>query len=200
VDPPTSITSAVDENSAQSNLVIRNPPLDSTATVAIQTPAQLDITNVRPSQASVTQGQSNPWNIIVALQNTGEADADLTPPVAADIAFSIAGATKIDYVVQPPTAFGSGAAGWRLAGGAVDSLVYSVIVTGSDTGQVDIALGARGNDRNDPTQSLSDAGATTVRVQEVAGLAILSTVGVGPSTTRPGIATPSTRASLTRST
>jgi hypothetical protein len=176
----TSLVSAVDENSAQSNLVtLTNPPIDATATVAIQTQAELDITGVHPSQAFVTQGQSNPWGIIVALQNTGQADVDLTPPVAGDIAFSIAGATKIDYVVQPPTKFGSGAPGWRLAGGAVDSLVYSVIVTGSDTGQVDIALGAQGSDRNDPTRALSDTGATTVRVQEVAGLAILSTVGFG---------------------
>ncbi len=176
----TTLVSAVDENSAQSNLVaLNNPPLDATAPVAIQSPAVLDITSVRPSQASVTQGQSNPWNIVVALRNTGQASADLTPPVAADVAFSIAGATKIDYVVQPPTAFGSGAPAWRLPGGAVDSLVYSVIVTGSDTGLVDIALGARGNDRNDPTIALSDAGATTVRVQEVAGLAILATTGFG---------------------
>lgn len=173
----STLNSAIDENSAQSNLVTLLAPVDATANVAIQTPAVLDITAVRPSQPSVTRSQSNPWSVIVALRNTGQSDVNLTPPAAADVAFSLAGATKIDYVVQPPTTFGSGAAGWRLAGGAIDSLIYNVVVTGSDTGTVDIALAERGSDRNDPPVTLTDTGATTVRVQDVAGLAISSTVG-----------------------
>jgi len=175
----TSIESALDENSAQSNLVIVNTPQDSTATVAVQTPAVLDVEQVRASQASITQGQSNPWNVIVRVRNTGQADADLTTPDEDDVAFSIGGSTKIDYIVQPPTMFGSGAAGWRLAGGAVDSLIYSVLSTGSDTGTLDVGVGVDGTDRNQPALALSDAGTTSLNVQPVAGLAIISTVGVG---------------------
>ena len=65
------------------------PPADGTATLAVQTPAVLDITGVRPSQPSVTRGQANPWSVIVFLRNTGQADTDMTPPAADDVAFSI---------------------------------------------------------------------------------------------------------------
>ena len=175
----TSLDSLIDENSGQANLAIISPGVDRTAVLAVQTPADVNITGVLPSQPSVTRGQSTPWNVTVALHNPGQSAVNLTPPVAADLDFSIAGATKIDYIVQPPTKFGSGATGWTLAGGATESLVYNVTTTGIDTGTVDVALGVAGNDRNDPPQALGDSGATSVRVQDVAGLAIASTFPVG---------------------
>ncbi len=174
-----SITSAVDENSGQSSLVNYTNAVDNNATVAVQTPATANILYVHPSQPTVTRSQSTPWNVTVALRNTGQAGVILVPPTAGDLDFSILGATKLDYIVQAPTKFGSGASGWTLSGGATDSLKYTVTTTGVDTGLVDIGLGVTGSDRNDPTQNLSDAGGTDVRVQDVAGLFIASTLPVG---------------------
>jgi hypothetical protein len=174
-----SVTSAIDENSGLGSLVNYTVAADNNATVAIETPAALDITNAHPSQPAVTRSQSTPWKVSVALHNAGQSDAIVTPPAATDLGFSIAGATKIDYIIAPPLQFGSGATGWTLAGGASDSLIYNVTTTGADTGTVDIALGAKGSDRNDPSQNLTDTGATKVRVQDVAGLFIASTLPVG---------------------
>ncbi len=176
----TRLNGATDVNSGQNDLATLATALDSTTTAVIQTPAGLDITTVRASQASVTQGQSNAWSVTVALHNTGGADVDLTPPAASNLSFMIAGGgTQIDYVVQPPTTFGSGAPGWRLAGGAVDSLVYTIASTGSEVGTLNIDASEAGTDRNQPTLPVSDTGTTSVSVQPVAGLSIASTVGVG---------------------
>lgn len=177
----TTLSSATDENSGQGPpmVTLNNPPADATATLAIETVAALDITNVRPSQATVTRGQPNPWNVIVRVRNTGQSDAVLAPPAAADIGFSLAGSTKIDYVVQPPAQFGSGAAGWTLPGLATDSLIYRIVTTGNDPGTVDIGVAVDGTDRNDPTRALNDTGAGTVVVQDLAGVFIASTVPVG---------------------
>ncbi len=173
----SNIASVTDENSGQP--VAPQAPADDTAVVAIQDPAAFAITNVRPSQATVTRGQAIPWNVIVRVANTGDADAVLTTPAANDVGFEIAGSTKTDYVVQPPTAFGSGAAGWTLPGGAIDSLIYAVAVTGADTGLVDVSVNADGTDRNDPAATFNGTGATTVRVQQPAGLAISTTLPFG---------------------
>src|SRR5262249_55931591 len=124
---------------------------------------------------AVTRSQSTPWSVTLALHNAGQSSVILTPPVAGDLGFSLGGATKIDYIVSAPTKFGSGATGWTLAGSASDSLVYTVTTTGVDTGKVDIALGAKGSDRNDPSQNLANTTSTHVNVQDVAGLFIAST-------------------------
>lgn len=175
-----SIVSAIDENSGQGgSMVLQTVAVDNNATVAVQSPAVTDILYVHPSQPTVTRSQSTPWNVTVAVRNAGQAGVNLTPPAANDLDFSILGATKLDYIVQAPTKFASGATGWTLAGGATDSLKYNVTTTGADTGRVDIDLGVAGSDRNDPAQSLSDAGATHVQVQDVAGLFIASTTPVG---------------------
>lgn len=174
-----SIASAVDENSGQASLVDYAAPADNKATLAIETPAGLDILRARPSQPTVTRGQANPWSVTVAVRNPGQADVNLTTPAAGDLDFAIAGATKIDYIVQPPTKFASGANGWTLAGGATDSLTYDIVTTGNDTGTVDINFGVGGSDRNDPPHVVNDTGATSVRVQDVAGLFIASTFPVG---------------------
>ncbi len=172
----TSITSATDENSGAA--VTPKAAVDSLAIVAIQSPAELQIQNVRPSRPTVTRGQTTPfWTVIAYVANNGEAGAVLTPAAANDLSFSIGGSNQTDFVVQPPTALGSG--GWSLAGGAIDSLIYTVTVTGGTAGTVDIGVAADGTDRNDPTLALNDVGGTSVQVQDPAGLAITTTVPVG---------------------
>lgn len=174
----SAIIAATDENSGQPA-----PPqtaVDGTAIVAIQDPAAFDITNVRPSQATVTRNQTAPWTVTVRVRNTGTAGAVLAAPAASDVAFDIGGSTKTDYVVQPPTAFASGLPGWTLAGGIIDSLIYNVSVTGVDTGLVNVTATNDGTDRNDPSINFSDNGTANVLVQLPAGFAIASTVSVGP--------------------
>ncbi len=172
-----SIVSLTDENSGEA--VTPQAPLDNTAAMAIQESAAFAVTNMRPSQSTVTRSQTQPWNVFVRVQNTGGATAVLTPPAPNDLAFAIAGSTQVDYVVQPPTAFASGQSGWNLVGGAIDSLRYTITVTGGTPGLVDVTSTIDGSDRNDPTVTFSDNGATSVNVQLPAGFAIATTLPVG---------------------
>jgi Bacterial Ig-like domain (group 1)/FlgD Ig-like domain len=170
----TSILSANDENSGEA--VTPQASVDSTAVVAIQTPAVLDVTSLSPSQATVTRGQTAPWNVLVRLHNSGEADAVLAPPAANDLAFAIGGSNQIGYVVQPPAAFASGDPGWTLPGGELDSLIYVISVTGANEGLLDVTATVDGTDNNQPSLNVGDSGVTSVLVQAPAGFAIASTV------------------------
>ncbi len=171
------IVSALDDNSGEAAPVVMDG--DTTEAVNVQTPAQLTVVLVSTSQASVTQGQSNPWNVIVTVENGGGADLDLTAPTNNDLVFRRGAAIQNDYSVVPPTAFASGNPAWRLAGGAVDSLVYEVVSTGAQVGLVDITAPVAGTDRNQPANKPGASGGAQVTVQPAAGLSILSTVTVG---------------------
>ena len=170
------IVSALDDNSGEAAPVVIDG--DTTEAVNVQTPAQLTVVLVSTSQASVTQGQSNPWNVIVTVENGGGADLDLTAPTNDDLVFR-RGAIQNDYSVVPPTAFASGNPAWRLAGGARDSLVYEVVSTGAQVGLVDITAPVAGTDRNQPANKPAASGTAQVTVQPAAGLSILSTATVG---------------------
>ncbi|HER20053.1 MAG TPA: hypothetical protein ENO14_03300, partial [Chromatiales bacterium] len=140
---------AVDANSGQSNLVQFSRD-DSTATATIVDPAVLSVTRVT-NQPTVTRGQSTNWFVTVVVENApGGADLILDAPQAGDVAFSIGGSPSSGYTVIPPTQFGSGDAGWTLAAGATDSLVYIIDETGNDVGTVDIDVTLGFTDGNDP--------------------------------------------------
>lgn len=149
---------------------------DSTATATIVAPAALGVVRVDPSQTTVTRGQSANWDLTVVVTNTGSAPAVLAAPAPADVAFKFGGSPSTGYAVIAPTQFASGAAGWTLAAGATDSLVYTVDDTGNDAGTIDIEVTLDYTDGNNPAAPAQNAlGQGTVDVQNPAGLVIVGT-------------------------
>jgi len=102
------------------------------SSVTIQSGSEMVIENVRPSQSSVTRGQIRSWRVTVRVRSTGQ--SVLRGLFASSrLEFRVRGALKSDFQVNPPTKF-EGSGGSQLVGGAVDSLVFTVVTTGFDTG------------------------------------------------------------------
>jgi hypothetical protein len=103
------------------------------ATVTVQSPAALEILSVRPSQPSVSVGQTNAWNVTVAVRNNGGSRVVLKTD-STNLRFRIATQFQNDYSVslQPPRWLGSATV--NLAAGATDSLRFVVSATGSQDG------------------------------------------------------------------
>ncbi|MBC7185829.1 MAG: hypothetical protein H5U38_02225 [Calditrichaeota bacterium] len=91
-----------------------------------QTPAQLAVLMVRPSQPAVTVGQTTEWRISVVLSNAGGSDL-LVDTLAARTFVSFSAGSG--WVVARPQALAGG--GLLLEAGSVDSLVF--VVTRSST-------------------------------------------------------------------
>ncbi len=90
------------------------------AQITCQSPANVQINNIYPSQTTVTQGQAIPWNVTVKLTNTGESKVRLRTGSA--LTFSRGNQY---FTVSNPTTF-LGGGNNELAGGAVDSLRFVV--------------------------------------------------------------------------
>ncbi len=174
--------SAIDANSGQEDLVILSPGADTTETMMIQDPAAMALTSVLPSQVEVNAGQTADWTIRVDLVNNGGAPASIDAPAPGDIGFLHGGMPLSGYLVVPPSSFGSGLAGWTLGGGGVDSLIYIVSTTGTDTGTVDIGTSLSWTDRNDPgTPASVSSGGSSIYVREPSGLRITSVTSDAPN-------------------
>ena len=176
IGPDTLVARVVSARDANSQApVTALAGTDTVAVVVVQAPSVLAVGPVQPSDSTVTRGQTVPWSVTVRVANSGGAPLVLDPPAPDDLAFRVGGARAPDYVVQPPPGFASGAPGWTLGPGVVDSLVYAVIVTGSDTGRVDVEATLTAVDANDAAARTATASAP-VHVQAPAGLFIRSTV------------------------
>jgi len=103
------------------------------ATVTVQSPAALEILSVRPSQPTVSVGQTNAWNVTVAVRNNGGSRVALKTD-STNLRFRIGAQFQNDYNVslQPPRWLSSATA--NLAAGATDSLRFVVSATGSQNG------------------------------------------------------------------
>jgi hypothetical protein len=176
------IRGAVDANSGEGDLVLINPALDDTTRAVIQSLAALEVSSVRPSQREVNAGQAADWTVSVPFANRGEAPLALRSPAAADLAFSLAGTKRFDYLVIAPDTLGSGSSVFSLAGGASDSLIYRISSTGSDTGTVAIDAGIGWSDMNDPLLGPGTAtGSGSVYVKAPSGLRIISVTSDAPN-------------------
>jgi hypothetical protein len=176
------IRGAIDGNSRESGLVHVNPALDDTTRAIIQSLAALEILSIRPSQSEVNAGQAADWTVSVSFANSGEAPLALGAPAAGDLAFSLEGARRFDYLVIAPDTLGSGSSVFSLAGEASDSLIYRISSTGSDTGTVAMNAGVGWADMNDPLRDPGVAGGSgSVHVKAPSGLRIISVKSDAPN-------------------
>ncbi|MCK5146081.1 hypothetical protein KAR48_04955 [bacterium] len=129
----------------------KSVPASASMGIVVQTAAVLDIAKIEVSQDSVTSGQDVPWYVDVILQNTGQADM-LISSAAVDnvLSFSIGS----QWTVLRPDYMNSG--GWLLAGGAVDTLHFSISHSGeNNTGNCIISALLSGQELNS-LQSIAD--------------------------------------------
>ncbi len=176
------LESALDGNSMEKNLVVISPPLDSVALVEVQEPGDLAVESVRPSQSEVNAGQTVDWWIKVTITNRGEAPVQIEAPDVDDIVFSRAGSDLPDYLIDPPEGLGSGNPGLTLGGMETDSLIYTVMTTGNDTGTVNISANITWMDLNQP--SLGPAlspGDSMVYVDRPSGVRIVEIASHAPN-------------------
>ncbi|MCD6380031.1 hypothetical protein J7M07_06275, partial [bacterium] len=176
------LESAVDTNSGQSNIVKFSEAVDSTATAEIQNHGILDITRVAPSQIYLTAGQTVDWFLTAVVRNSGEAPVTLNQPGSEDINFFKNLNQLTDYLVIAPSEFASGASGFTLMGGGIDSLEYQISSTGVDTGTVSVSMLLDWLDENNPDSAQTQAsGDSAVIVREPAGLRIISVESDAPN-------------------
>ncbi|MDQ7063441.1 MAG: hypothetical protein Q9P90_04250 [candidate division KSB1 bacterium] len=165
------ITSAIAHNTGLTAPV--DPAVDDTATVAVQLPAVLDITEVLPSVPQVAAEQNIPWEIWVVVRNSGVAAVTLKPPVKEDIQISLDGVVQRDYVIEPPTGL-TIHPDWTLPGGAVDTLKFRVVVTGRLGGRATLLAQVHGVDQNS-LQEITTSNAGSVTVETTAAVRIFKT-------------------------
>ncbi|MBN1560146.1 hypothetical protein JW998_07830, partial [candidate division KSB1 bacterium] len=90
--------------------------------VIVQTPAVLQILSFRPSQFSVTRGQTTPWTVGARVKNTGGSAVKIDP---AEIELDLDGLSNTLFdVIKPATFVRSNSD--TLLGGAEDSLFFQV--------------------------------------------------------------------------
>ena len=145
-----------------------------TSAVVIQNPAELLVRAVMPSVLNLTGGQQDPWLVRVLVQNAGDAVLILEPPKAEDLSFWNSDIYQVDYSVHPPTGLKRG--GLALAGGAMDTLIYTIRTTGSLGGTVDVRARISGKDKNNPLLPMQTSeGDAAVFVKSDPSFRIIST-------------------------
>ncbi|UCF04618.1 MAG: Ig-like domain-containing protein [bacterium] len=176
------IVSALDANSGEPGLVLIMAPFpDDTAGAVIQRPGDLLIESFEPSQPEVSSGQTVDWTVTLSLFNQGEAPIILSDPDPDDITFHIDGSQLLDYLVVAPDTFGSGGAGFSLAGGARDSLIYLISTTGSAVGDVEIRASTGWIDGNQPELVDQSQAVSSIVVTQPSGLRIESVSSDAPN-------------------
>ncbi|OQX86855.1 hypothetical protein B6D60_05330, partial [candidate division KSB1 bacterium 4484_87] len=171
------VSQAEAENTAEAMGVEFAAALDSVEIVTIQQPAHLSITKISAPD-TVRASQSDPWEIKIAVRNSGGADMILATPQASDIVFSVEGEQKSDYIVQPPTELVGG--GLLLSGGNSDTLIYLVNHTGEDAGDGEIIAQIAGTDKNSG-QILSRQGTRNFYIRSTAAVQLVRTLPICPN-------------------
>lgn len=152
------------------------------ANVVVQAPASLRVMRIRTSQAAVTAGQGTDWWAVVQVQNTGEAAARLV----FDAVFpEIRTLPASGFQWLRPTRLAGGADS-TLAGGELDSLIFTADATGSLPGPALLHAAVRGIEGNSGIQNewdteLQGSGFGTIVVQDSARVDIESTVVTAPN-------------------
>ena len=116
----------------------------SIVTLVVQTPAELVIQEVRPSQQEVTRGQEEDWRVTVTVSNIGGSSVTLdSSRTETYVAFNRGAGWRI---ARPDSLNGGG---WILSGGETDYLVYTIQRTGDGaTGTATISAKVEGIENN----------------------------------------------------
>lgn len=151
------------------------------AAMLVQSPPVLRVTQIRPSQPRVTAGQRTDWQATARVENQGGAAVRLTfdgttPSMRAE-------ATPGYVWIRPIRLFADGDS--TLTGGEVDSLIFTVDVTGPAVGVRTLHARVAGLDVNSDAPHAFDtqtqgSGSGTVVVQDSARVVIQSTVIAAP--------------------
>ncbi|MCR4440197.1 MAG: hypothetical protein NUW13_14340 [candidate division KSB1 bacterium] len=136
-----------------------------------QTPAQLAVLRVRPSQPAVTVGQSTEWSISVVLGNAGGSDLLVDTLAARTFVGFSAGS---GWAVVPPQALAGG--GLLLEAGSLDSLMFVVTRSSTTPGVVAVTATVAAEEVNSGRQltassDVEQAGMVTVQQPAVVRLA-----------------------------
>jgi len=178
----STVRSALDANSRESGPVAISESADDTTAAVAQQPGSLVVTHIIPSQEEVNAAQTADWAVKVRLRNGGGAPVWLEVPEPSDIGFFLEDVRQHDYIVLAPDTFASGDGDLLLDGGEIDSLVYRISTTGSDTGTVDVRCSLDWEDLNDPNAPAPAAeNETTVYVRNPSGLRIISITSNAPN-------------------
>jgi len=119
--------------------------------IIIQRPANLVVDNVVVTQDTVLGGQGDPWQVKVAIRNTGQSIFVLDPPNQDDLEFKTKGIVQYDYKVKPPSSLKRG--GLELTAAIQDTLIYTVNTTGSFGGSAQVTTTIHGKDKNNNSPS-----------------------------------------------
>jgi hypothetical protein len=126
-----------------------SPTVDSVRVEAASTLAIQSI--VVPDPPSLTRGQTQPWTVLMLVQNNGSAavDLDLTSPGATDIRLEHAsGDVTGEYTIVRPTTLEPPLSGNRLYGGETGILEFTIDISGATTGAIRVEGAVRGQDVN----------------------------------------------------
>ncbi len=156
-----------------------NTPVTSnpgSASVLVQSAANLVIQQVRASQAKVTAGQTEPWRITLVVRNLGESAVSVQVDTATNVRFRINNqiqTTGYTAGLLQASWLGTGA---RLLGGiSVDSLRFSVNTTGGTPGVAGILAKVTTIETNSAALRLAnDNGTATVTVQTLPVITYIS--------------------------
>jgi hypothetical protein len=157
-------STATDVNSTET-IVLTDPDSVVADSIIVQAPAILVVDSVAASQHAVTMQQTTDWYVRAYVSNSGEADLRLTEPSATDLSFLIGPVQQTGYAVIAPDTLASGRPGWIIHGGDSDSLIYTVDVTGSNTGWITARATIGATDVNDTTLTPSMSGEDSVLVE-----------------------------------
>lgn len=144
--------------------------------IVVQSPAQLKIDYVRPSQSEITVAQIFPWQTIVAVTNSGGSDVLIdTTQIKTFINFI----GDSDYKATSPAGFHN-SGNFILNAGASDSLFFTIDTTGNLPGNRQINAKIIGKEMNS-NRIITVQKNTTVKVELPANIRISNTRNIAPN-------------------
>ena len=168
----TAISVATSGTENNSNRPVNGAGVD-LASILVQTPGTIQVTNVTPSRSSITNGSTINWTATATLTNSGQSDIDLA--LGAGVGVTLTGATTQPAHTTPATLAGGGV---TLSGGETDQITISFTTAGTyaSPGVKNIALNFNGTELNSgQTRNGSDNSASVI-VQQVPDVGYLSLV------------------------
>ena len=145
----------------------------SNATVNVQAPSVLSILSVRASQAAVSVGQTNAWNVIVVARNNGGSLTALSTD-STNLRFRIGAAFQNDYTValEQPRWLGSGSA--NLGANTTDSLRFVISTTGGANGTVALWAKVGVTETNSDVIRVAPNNTSSVLVQQLPNVSYIA--------------------------
>ncbi|MDH3216330.1 MAG: hypothetical protein OEN01_08565 [Candidatus Krumholzibacteria bacterium] len=152
------------------------------ASMVVETPPVLRVTQIRTSQPTVTAGQTTDWQAIVYVENQGQAGVRLAFDAAAP---QIRAVSAPGYTWVQPTALAAGGDS-LLSGGETDSLIFTADSTSPQIGTQTLHALVRGLDVNSGSFQEFDtenqgSGSGSIVVQDSARVVIESTILDAPN-------------------